>query len=149
MLLFYTPWKHQKTLRFSDVFWGYRKATPGCNGFNVLTEPSQQIYTKSFKTNLNQLLLTNHVLINLFNFTNSNHKQYQFNRIHEKKWSIMKSYIFSSKILAVESCTENFGIHLVILINYSWTSLTTAIKKNTHSSLCWMSIYKLKMIYCW
>ena len=31
MLLFYTPWKHQKTFRFSDVFRGYRKATPGCN----------------------------------------------------------------------------------------------------------------------
>ena len=31
-LLFYTPSKHQKTFRFSDVFRGYRKATPGCNG---------------------------------------------------------------------------------------------------------------------
>ena len=29
---FYTPWKHQKTWRFSDIFRGYRKATPGCNG---------------------------------------------------------------------------------------------------------------------
>ena len=32
VLLFYTPWKHQKTFRFSNVFRGYRKATPGCNG---------------------------------------------------------------------------------------------------------------------
>ena len=32
MLLFYTHWKHQKTIRFSDVFRGYKKATPGCNG---------------------------------------------------------------------------------------------------------------------
>ena len=39
------PWKHQKTLnflkfsggiRFSDVFEGYRTATPGCNGLNSL-----------------------------------------------------------------------------------------------------------------
>ena len=30
--LFYTPWKHQKTFSFSDVFRWYRKATPGCNG---------------------------------------------------------------------------------------------------------------------
>ena len=66
-----------------------------------------------------------------------------------RRSDILWSYIFSSKILAVESCTESFGIHLVILINYSWKSLTTPIKKNTHSSLCWMSIYKLKMIYCW
>ena len=22
MLLIYTPWKHQKTFRFTDVFWG-------------------------------------------------------------------------------------------------------------------------------
>ena len=36
VLLFYIPWKHQKTLRFSDVFRGYRKATPGCNGLNGL-----------------------------------------------------------------------------------------------------------------
>ena len=34
VLLFYTPWKHQKTQRFSDVFRWYRKATPGCNGLN-------------------------------------------------------------------------------------------------------------------
>ena len=32
--LFYTPWKHQKTFRFS-VFRGYRKATPGCNGLKI------------------------------------------------------------------------------------------------------------------
>ena len=32
VLLFYTPWKNQKAFRFSDVFSGYRKATPGCNG---------------------------------------------------------------------------------------------------------------------
>ena len=31
VLLFYTPWKHQKTFKFSDVFRGYRIATPGCN----------------------------------------------------------------------------------------------------------------------
>ena len=31
VLLFDTPWKHQKNFRFSDVFRGYRKATPGCN----------------------------------------------------------------------------------------------------------------------
>ena len=31
VLLFYAPWKHQKICRFSDVFRGYRKATPGCN----------------------------------------------------------------------------------------------------------------------
>ena len=36
MLLFYTPWKHRKTKRFSDVFRGYRKATPGCNGLNKM-----------------------------------------------------------------------------------------------------------------
>ena len=34
VLLFYTPWKHQKTYRFSDVFRGYRKTTPGCNHNN-------------------------------------------------------------------------------------------------------------------
>ena len=32
VLLFYTPWKHQKTFMFSDLFRGYRKATPSCNG---------------------------------------------------------------------------------------------------------------------
>ena len=34
VLLFYIPWKHLKTFRFSDVFRGYRKATTGCNGLN-------------------------------------------------------------------------------------------------------------------
>ena len=36
MLLFYTPWKHLETFRFSDVFRGYRKATPGCNGLKLI-----------------------------------------------------------------------------------------------------------------
>ena len=31
VLLIYTPGKHQKTVRFSDVFRGYSQATPGCN----------------------------------------------------------------------------------------------------------------------
>ena len=34
VLLFYTPRKHQKIFRFSDVFRGYRKATLDCNGLN-------------------------------------------------------------------------------------------------------------------
>ena len=38
MLLSYTPWKHQKTFRFSDVFRGYRKVKPGCNGLNDVKE---------------------------------------------------------------------------------------------------------------
>ena len=36
VLLFYNPWKHQKIFRFSDVFRGYRKTTPGCNGLRCL-----------------------------------------------------------------------------------------------------------------
>ena len=38
VLLFYTPWKHQETSNFSDVFKGYRKATPDCNG--LIKEPT-------------------------------------------------------------------------------------------------------------
>ena len=34
VLLFYIPWKHQKTFGFS-VFRGYRKANPGCNGLKA------------------------------------------------------------------------------------------------------------------
>ena len=33
MLLFYTPWKHQKTFRFFDVFRRYRKVTSGYKQF--------------------------------------------------------------------------------------------------------------------
>ena len=43
VLPFYTPWKHQKTLRVSDVFRGYWKAIPSCNGF------SQKSFNKSLK----------------------------------------------------------------------------------------------------
>ena len=34
MLLFYTPWKHQKSFRFLNIFRGYRKATTDSNGLN-------------------------------------------------------------------------------------------------------------------
>ena len=38
VLLFNNPWKHQKTFRFSDVFRGKRKATPGCNGLSKASD---------------------------------------------------------------------------------------------------------------
>ena len=31
-----TPWKHQKTVKFSDVFRGYRKGALGTNGLKKL-----------------------------------------------------------------------------------------------------------------
>ena len=34
VLHIYTLWKHQKIERFSDIFRGYRQATPGCNGLS-------------------------------------------------------------------------------------------------------------------
>ena len=45
LLLFYTPWKHQITFRFSDVFRGCRKETPGCHGLN-------QLFIKEFITQI-------------------------------------------------------------------------------------------------
>ena len=35
MHLFSTPWKHQKTLRFSDFFRGWRKGALGTNGLSI------------------------------------------------------------------------------------------------------------------
>ena len=48
VLLFYTPRKHQKTFRFSDVFRGYRKATPGCNGLNIFQGISHKSILNTF-----------------------------------------------------------------------------------------------------
>ena len=54
VLLFYTPWKHLNTFRFSNIFRGYRKATPGCNGLNNLSFSGIRFYltlaTRSVKT---------------------------------------------------------------------------------------------------
>ena len=41
LLLFYTPWKHQKTFRFSDIFKEYRKATLDCNGLSKILSQSR------------------------------------------------------------------------------------------------------------
>ena len=38
VLIFYTSWKHQKTQTFYDVFRGYRKASPDCNGLNFFMD---------------------------------------------------------------------------------------------------------------
>ena len=46
VLLFYIPSKHQETFRFPDVFRGYRKATPGCNGLN---KPGLQVILNLFQ----------------------------------------------------------------------------------------------------
>ena len=47
VLLFYTPWKHQKTFRFSDVFRGYKKVTLGCNGLIMKFLPDNNFISKS------------------------------------------------------------------------------------------------------
>ena len=47
-LFFYTTWKHQKTFRFSDVFRGYRKATPGCNGLKGVNSDKTNTQKENF-----------------------------------------------------------------------------------------------------
>ena len=47
VLLCCTSWKHKKTLRFSNVFRGYRKATPGCNWLNSEEENKIWLQWKS------------------------------------------------------------------------------------------------------
>ena len=49
VLLFYTPWKHQKTFRFSDVLRGYIKATPGCNGLKPICRSLAIFYQLLFE----------------------------------------------------------------------------------------------------
>ena len=39
---FSTPWKHQKTLRFSDAFMGWRKGALGTNGLKYFTIISEK-----------------------------------------------------------------------------------------------------------
>ena len=51
LLLFYTPWIHQKTWRFSNVFRGYKKETPGCNGL-IRKSNSSKKYGKHVWDNL-------------------------------------------------------------------------------------------------
>ena len=75
MLLFYNPWKHHKTFRFSDVFRGYRKATPGCNGLRKKTvqchlvfilQPwmfSLVLFSHDLTINQSQKLLINNISI--------------------------------------------------------------------------------------
>ena len=41
---FFTPWKHQKTLQFSNVFTGERKGALGTNGLNGLIHFSPVLY---------------------------------------------------------------------------------------------------------
>ena len=47
VLLFYTPWKHQKTVETSDACRGYRKATPDCSGLIFIEiQLSQRCFQK-------------------------------------------------------------------------------------------------------
>ena len=50
---FSTPWKHQKTLRFSDVFRGQRKGALGTNGLRCT---ARQGWPIGHKYNLSQFL---------------------------------------------------------------------------------------------
>ena len=40
---FSTPWKHQKILRFSDVFRGLKKGASGTNGLNKILNEDDYI----------------------------------------------------------------------------------------------------------
>ena len=57
VFLFYTPWKQQKTSRFSDVFRGYRKATLGCNRSMLLFCWIRDLMEWEFRDRLHILLL--------------------------------------------------------------------------------------------
>ena len=61
VLLFYTPWKHQKTFRFSDVFKGCRKLTPGCNELTSIIDVS-----RDSRYSVQSILKT----VNIFNLIN-------------------------------------------------------------------------------
>ena len=50
---FSTPWKHQKAVRFSNVFWGWRKSALGANRLNL----HRQLKTISNSINM-QLYIT-------------------------------------------------------------------------------------------
>ena len=48
---FSTPWKHQKTLWFSDVFKGYRKGALGTNGLSKLEVKARSCALPTFNNN--------------------------------------------------------------------------------------------------
>ena len=55
ILLFYTPWKHQKTFRFTDVFREYRNATPSCNGLSKFKQINYDFLTISWGIGVNSI----------------------------------------------------------------------------------------------
>ena len=62
---FLYPLKHQKTLRFSDVFRGSRKGALGKNGLSSFSLPSCTSYC-SYKTYLLLLFITSGLLVNSY-----------------------------------------------------------------------------------
>ena len=60
VVLIYTPWKYQKTFRFSGVFRWYRKATPGRGG---LTDVAH--FFKKINSCLMQTFPIRHLTVNV------------------------------------------------------------------------------------
>ena len=72
VLLFYNPWIHQKTWRFSDFFRGYKKATPGCNGL-VRKSNSSKKYGKHVWDNLKKHLNSKHEVLKVHSWKLTKH----------------------------------------------------------------------------
>ena len=65
---FSTPWKHQKTLRFSDVFWGLRKGALETNGL-IESRPYKNMLRKGYSKRRRELYKWSYFyLYQVFNF---------------------------------------------------------------------------------
>ena len=71
MHLFSTPWKHQKTVRFSDVFRRYRKGTLGINGLEdwSFQRRSQDLHKHLRRSSRSQMFFKKDVFKNFEIFT--------------------------------------------------------------------------------
>ena len=100
MLLFYTPWKHQKTFRFSDIFRGYRKATPGCNGLNSYHISCVKVTKWDIAIIWSQINLKHFLCMWTF-FLWSNHVSFMWNNLYWCFFHSLNSFLNSDFNLCV------------------------------------------------
>ena len=105
VLLFFTPWKYQKTFTFSDIFRGYRKATPGCNGLIKCIDQVAKVIDfewsrGGFKTLLNindgqfcnSLISQKNSILDILQVS----VNYTFNRFQISSWAFLKLQKFKN-----------------------------------------------------
>ena len=148
VLLFYTPGKHEK--RFYDVFSGYGKATPGCNGLNWMYISHMNLWFVFSLDFLSIKFLCFHILAR--NCGDDNKKKRDRNKqMFKTVWQLSKLRPFTWALRSVHNSNElghnvcvRVCVCVCVYVHSPWRfhlSGSVGMPGNRSTMLCWRRFF--------